>query len=251
MKIGIVSIIGALLVLPALVRPVQAVDVAVEFENLAPHGGVVLSPIWVGFNGQQFTLSATSPSNGLKQLAATGDASLLRQEFRTAAPDGVDGIIAALAGSPNAPNFAPGTTGTGTFTVDPATDRFMTFAGKVYPLSNSLVVGTTPLEVFDAQGNFKGKQIVTILGRDIIHAAAGSTAGTASISDGKSRIRTTGATTLADAGLAGMKFDSVASDCTLPNAAVARITVVPEPATIFLLAGGSLILLRRRKSILR
>jgi len=31
------------------------------------------------------------------------------------------------------------------------------------------------------------------------------------------------------------------------NAVVARITVVPEPATIFLLAGGSLILLRRRR----
>ena len=44
-KMRIVWIMSASLVLPARVEPVQAVEVAVELENLAPHGGVFLSPV--------------------------------------------------------------------------------------------------------------------------------------------------------------------------------------------------------------
>jgi len=262
MKKRIVSIMGASLVLLALVWPVQAVEVAVELENLAPHGGVLLSPVWVGFDGQQFKLSTAPASAGLTLLATTGNASLLRQEFRTAAPDGVDGIISASAGSSNAPNFAPGTQGIGTFALDPTTDRFMNFASKVYPLAGGFIASTTPIEIFDAQGNFKGKQIVTILGSEVMQTGSGSTTTT-------DRSRTSTITAAAvtaqpplivpntneaaaaaalTGSLTGIKFDSVASNVKLPNAVVARITVVPEPATIFLLAGGSLILLRRRKS---
>ena len=231
MKMPILSIVGVWLVLLALAWPVQAAEVAVQVENLAPRGGVYLSPMWVGFDGPQFRLFTTTdtstPSAGLTQLAMQGDASLLEQEFRTAVVDGVQGVIGASRGSLNAPNFAPGAMGKSTFDLDPGTNRFMNFAAKVYPGTSAFIASSSQIEVFDDQGQFKGKQIITVLGSQVLEAPTPSNGG--------------GAT------LPGVTFDPVASDLTLPGAVVARITVVPEPATLFLLAGGSLMLLRRRR----
>jgi len=57
----------------------------------------------------------------------------------------------------------------------------------------------------------------------------------------------TGNSSIISVNLPRVLFDPVASNLEAPNAVVARITIVPEPATVFLLAGGSLILLRRRR----
>ncbi|RPJ37081.1 MAG: hypothetical protein EHM35_07030, partial [Planctomycetaceae bacterium] len=162
------SIISAWLMLLALVWPAQAVEVTVQVENLAPEGGVYLSPMWVGFDGPQFrlftTTNAGTPSPGLTQLATDGDASLLQQEFQNTVQDGVEGLISTGQDSPNAPNFAPGTTGQRTFDLDPGTNRFMNFAAKVYPGATTFIASTSQIDLFDDEGQFNGKQIITILG---------------------------------------------------------------------------------------
>ncbi len=262
MKMPISSVVGVWLVLLTLAWPMQAAEVAVQVENLAPEGGVYLSPMWVGFDGPQFRLFTTvgtgTPSDGLTQLATQGDASLLEQEFKTAVPNGVQGIVNASQGSPNAPNFAPGATGKTTFDLDPGTNRFMDFAAKVYPGTSAFIASSSPIEVFDAQGQFKGKQIITVLGSEVLEAptssAVGSTSTRAAVLSARAAALTiaggnTGSNAAAANGgtLPGVTFDPVASDLTLPGAVVARITIVPEPATLFLLAGGSLMLLRRRR----
>ena len=134
------SIISAWLMLLALVWPAQAVEVTVQVENLAPEGGVYLSPMWVGFDGPQFrlftTTNAGTPSPGLTRLATEGDASLLQQEFQNTVQDGVEGLISTGLDSPNAPNFAPGTTGQRTFDLDPGTNQIHELCRESLPRRN-------------------------------------------------------------------------------------------------------------------
>jgi hypothetical protein len=256
MERRILSIISAWLVLLALVWPAQAVEVGVQVENLAPEGGVYLSPVWVGFDGPQFRLFTTvntgTPSPGLTRLATDGDPLLLQQEFRAAVPTGAEGLISAPEGSEGAPNFAPGTTGQRSFDLDPATNRFLNFASKVYPGTDAYIASRSQVEIFDAEGQFKGKQIITILGSEVLEVTpSGDNQNAATVGTNKSDLMITGGTsgnTTANGRLPGVVFDATASDTTLPNTVVARITIVPEPATVFLLAGGSLILLRKRRN---
>jgi hypothetical protein len=268
MNVRVLSILGIWLTLLAVGSPLQAAEVSVEVENLAPTGGVFLSPMWVGFDDGQFKLSTGTDGIGLELLAQNGDVAVLQKEFRTAAPKGVDGVIDASTVWPTSPFFGPGTAGKRDFTLDPTTDRFMNFASKVYPSTAAFIASQSPIEIFDAQGKFKGKQIITILGSEVQEVAtltSGTTA-TANQSQSATGASTTGTTatrsSLADrlANLVSNEvtlksnnestvahFEAVASNLELPNTAVARITIVPEPATVILLAGGSLMLLRRRQ----
>ncbi len=244
--------LAAWLVLMALVWPAQAVEVTVQVENLAPEGGVYLSPMWVGFDGPQFSLFTTTnagtPSAGLTQLATTGDASLLQQEFQNSVQDGVEGLIGTGLESPNSPNFAPGTSGQRTFDLDPGTNRFMNFAAKVYPGATTFIASTSQIDLFNDEGQFNGKQIITILGTDVMEAStSGTSKTTATTKQSSLTIAGNSGSSVTAANLPGVVFDPVATNLALPGTVVARITVVPEPATIFLLAGGSLILLSRRR----
>jgi len=260
MSMRVLSMLGIWLTLLAVGWPLQAAEVSVEVENLAPTGGVFLSPMWVGFDDGQFKLSTGTGGVGLDLLAQNGDTTVLQKEFRTAATKGVDGVIDASKVWSSSPFFGPGTSGTQTFALDPTTDRFMNFASKVYPFTAAFIASQSPIEIFDAQGKFMGKQIITVLGSEVQEVAP-LTSGTTATSN-KSQSTSTTRPSLADrlASLTGngvtltskdgstvAHFDAVASNLELPNTAVARITIVPEPATVILLAGGSLMLLRRRR----
>jgi len=267
MNVRGLSILAIWLTLLAVGWPLQAAEVSVEVENLAPTGGVFLSPMWVGFDDGQFTLSTETDGIGLALLAQNGDVTVLQKEFRTAAPQGIDGVIEASTVWPSAPFFGPGTSGMQNFTLDPATNRFMNFASKVYPSTAAFIASNTPIEIFDAQGKFTGKQIITILGSEVQEVAtltngtavtadqsqsATGTLTAAEIVDRSSltqtlRLVSNGVTLTGKNTSTVAHFDPVALNLDLPNTAVARITVVPEPATVILLAGGSLVLLRRRR----
>ena len=254
MNVRVLSILGIWLTLLAVGWPLQAAEVSVQVENLAPTGGVYLSPMWVGFDDGQFKLS---DGIGLDLLAQNGDVTVLQKEFRTAAPQGVDGVIDASTVWPSSPFFGPGTSGMQDFELDPATNRFMNFASKVYPAAAAFIASNTPIEIFDAQGKFMGKQIITILGSEVQEVETPTsetgTSATAAIvtgssqADGTITLVSNGVTLTSNNESIVAHFDPVASNYELPNATVARITIVPEPATVILLAGGSLVLLRRRR----
>lgn len=265
MKTRILSMLGVSLTLLVSLQPAGAMQVTVEVENLAPQGGVYLSPVWVGFDGPQFrlftTVDTSAPSAALTRLATQGDASILQQEFRQTVRDGVEGLIGASEGSSGAPNLAPGVTARQSFDLDPQTNRYLTFAAKVYPSTDGYIAGEQAIDLFTADGQFKGKQIITILGSEILRATTKSGGTDESDSDRDTATSTSADTTaktslvmtdtttatVSGSDLSRVSFDPVASDCSLPNAVIARITVVPEPATIFLLAGGSLALLSGRR----
>lgn len=256
------------------VGPLQAVEIVIEIENLAPQGGVYLTPVWVGFHGGQYDLlqlgEPIAPGGGLERLAEDGDPSVLRTEFAAAVANGVDGVIAAPGGFPSGGVFAPGEASQGRFELDPVQNRFMSFAAMVIPSNDAFIASWDPIEIFGPTGDFLGKQIVTVLGIEVLDAGTESntemdanflnqTAPGQGLTTADPVLRHLGfigsvanpsgtPVILGGSNDMGVFFDRVAADFKLENAVIARITIVPEPATALLLLGGCLALLRRRRA---
>ena len=236
----------------AMIGPLQADDreVIVTIENLAPENGVFLTPVWVGFHNGSFNLFDPGglASNALERIAEDGDASVLSAEFAAVA-GGIDEVILAPDGIPDAPVFDPGDSSMAQFILASETNRYMSFASMIIPSNDAFIGNSNPMaiEIFDAVGTFKGKQIITILGSMIWDAGTelNTEMDAAFLNQTDPN---TGETTscpvlphpgflgsAANAGSvpvilgatngAGVFFDPVAADFTLPHTVVARITV--------------------------
>ncbi len=245
----------------AFAVPVQAdhhvVDVVVTVENLAPAGGVYFTPLWVGFHNGGFDLfdRAGLASEAVERLAEDGDASAAQAAFAEAtAQTGVDGLVTAPDGFAGAPIFEPGESSKAEFTVTAADHRYLSYAAMIIPSNDAFIGNHNPwaIELFDAAGYFKGKQVVTILGSMVwdagtelntemdaafINQTAPNT-GEPTVSpilphpgflgsygNPGSHPLILGGTTAA-----GTVVDAAGGDFTLPYAVVARITVEPVHA---------------------
>jgi len=243
----------------AMVGPLQADDreVIVTIENLAPENGVFLTPVWVGFHNGSFNLFDPGglASNALERLAEDGDASVLRAEFAVVAgtAGGIDEVILAPDGIPDAPVFDPGDSSMAQFMLASETNRYMSFASMIIPSNDAFIGNNNPMaiELFDAAGTFKGKQIITILGSMIWDAGTelntemdaaflnqtdSNTGGTTSCPVlphpgflGSATNEGSVPLILGATNGAGVFFDPVATDFTLPHTVVARITVALAP----------------------
>lgn len=152
--------------------PLHAQDqqILVTIESLVPENGVYFSPVWVGFHDGSFDLFdvGSLASEAIERIAEDGNVSVLRADFAaaTAAGGGMDGVITSPAGFVGLPLFDPGESVTAEFTLTPAQHRYMSFASMVVPSNDAFIGNHNPraIELFDAAGTFKGKQIITILG---------------------------------------------------------------------------------------
>ncbi|MHC4074099.1 MAG: spondin domain-containing protein [Planctomycetota bacterium] len=241
--------------------PLQAKDqeIIVRIENLGPEGGVYFTPVWMGFHDGSFDLFDPGglASEALERLAEDGDASALRMEFEAAvggATGGIDEVVTAPAGFAGAPVFDPGDAASMQLTVDSEMNRYMSFVSMIIPSNDAFIGNHNPqgIELFDAAGNFKGKQVTTILGSMVWDAGTelNTEMDAAFINQADPD---TGVTTacpvlphsgylgsyanqgsdpiiLGGTGPADIEFDSSAADFTLPHAVVARITIEPVPA---------------------
>lgn len=256
--------------------PVHAKEVIVQVKNVAPENGVFFAPVWVGFHGGTFDLfDAGKPlpaGSTFEQLVEDGNPETLQVTFLTAAPDGVDGFVAAPQGFPDVPVFEPGEQGSTTFVLDPTLHRYMSFAAMILPSNDAFIANDNPqvIELFDATGKFKGKQVITVLGADVWDAgtelnnekdaafldqsdpgAGVSTAEPVKLHPGFIGSRNDPGLNVTPiilgAHLSGdIYFDRIAADFTQPDAVVAQITIIPEPATVVLLLAGSLALFWKR-----
>jgi hypothetical protein len=170
MYLTFVFVVFSLLVTTA---PLQAEtqEIIVTVENLAPSGGFYFTPVWVGLHNGSFDLfdPAGLASEGLERVAEDGDASALQADFEGAvggAAGGINMLITAPEGFAGAPVFDPGEASMIQLTVDSQVNSYMSFLSMIIPSNDAFIGNHNPMgiELFDAAGKFKGKQIVTILG---------------------------------------------------------------------------------------
>ncbi|MBL7188917.1 MAG: spondin domain-containing protein [Phycisphaerae bacterium] len=236
----------------------QTHEIMVTIENLAPPGGVYFTPVWLGFHNGSYDLFDPGglAAAGLERLAEDGDATALRVEFAAAVGDtgGMDDVVTAPEGFAGAPVFDPGDTASAQYTVDSTMNRYASFVSMIIPSNDAFIGNHNPqhIELFDADGSFKGKQIITILGSmiwdvgtelntEMDAAFINQTAPNAGVTTmcpvlphpgflGSYGNPGSDPIILGGTGPDDILFDLVAADFTLPYTVVARIIIEPVPA---------------------
>lgn len=263
MKYGYWKMLCAVVGLLIAAVPLQAdhhiVDVVVTIENLAPEGGVYFTPVWLGFHDGSFDLFDPGGLAGesLERLAEDGDASALQAEFMVASAEkegGMDTVVTAPEGFAGAPIFDPGDSASVNLTLAGDTNRYMSFVSMVIPSNDAFIGNHDPqaIELFDAAGYFKGKQIITVLGSMVWDAGTelntemdaafiNQTAPNTGVTTASPVLSHPGflgsyanpgsdSIILGGTNAAGTVMDVAGADFKLPYAVVARITIEPAPA---------------------
>ncbi len=259
--------------------PAQAEYVTVQTKNTAPEDGILFAPVWVGFHDGSFDLfdvgQPVLPGGTLERLAEDGNPEPLQAEFAGAVSGGVSGILTAPEGFPDVPVFEPGEWASEAFELDPAANRFMSFGSMIIPSNDAFIANDDPraIELFDAFGNFRGKQTILIFGTMVYDAGTelNNEMNAAFLNQGAPDTGTTtseavrrhpgfiGSFTNPASGQEpvilgahiepGLFIDPIAADFTRPDVVVAEITIIPEPTTVALLLGGALIVLRKQRGM--
>ncbi len=142
-------------------------QVTVTIDNLAPSNSVVFAPLHLGFHSGVFDAfdigQAATPA--IISVAEGGSGSAWLPAFAAADPGATIGTI----GAP----LMPGMSRSMTFTVDPAANRFFSFASMVVP-SNDFFIGNDGAQryqLFDDEGNLQIASI-TQRSRDVWDAGS-------------------------------------------------------------------------------
>jgi len=134
-----------LLAVSAASTNASPVSLKVTVDNMAPEGGVSLTPVWVGFHDGSFDSynGGEASSAALQALAEDGNTDPISTDFASTA-GGVDG---AVLGKDNPPLIKPGMSGNGMFTVDNgASNRYLSYASMVLASSDYFVANGDPLK---------------------------------------------------------------------------------------------------------
>lgn len=150
---------------PAAAMAESIPSVVVTVENGQPSRGIFLTPVWIGIHDGSFDSYdggqvASVPLGGdeIERLAEDGNNAPITATF-----DQVTGgapQFEALAG-PGGP-LAPGDRASVTLNVDPAVDRYFSYASMIIPSNDFFTANGNPLahELFDANGDFVGEDFV-------------------------------------------------------------------------------------------
>jgi len=166
----VLPVLALLIVASSVHADHHNVSVVVKIESLVPENGVYFTPVWVGFHDGSFDLFDLGSLAGeaVENIAEDGNVSMLRADFEAATADtgGVDDVITSPAGFEGLPLFDPGESVMAEFTLTAMQHRYMSFASMVIPSNDAFIANHNPraIELFDAAGSFKGKQIITIPG---------------------------------------------------------------------------------------
>jgi hypothetical protein len=245
---------ASLLFLPSIGA---AALVQVTVTNLATvPGGIHFTPVFAGFHdGSYDTFDPGGMANpGLEALAEDGNNGPLLSNFLATSGRVGANIIGVSGLGPGI--FTPGRVSSMTFNVDPASNRYFSYASMLLPSNDAFLGNANPLarEIFDGSGNFLGADF-TITGAMIWDAGteANDTLGAPfSMIGGMS---TPTAEPIAfHPGLDNFIGSTLGNGQTFTSAftgstSIARIqvTLVPEPGVASLGLLGGLTLLRRRR----
>lgn len=146
------TLVAASLAMPWAAQAAQ-VRVTVTVENLAPANGISFAPLRVGFNQgvfDAFNLGGVA-SAAIISVAEGGSGAAWFPAFHAADPGAVLGTVLPTPAGP----LLPGGTGSGTFVIDTAANRFFSFAAMAVP-SNDFFIGNddpTEYHLFDSAGH--------------------------------------------------------------------------------------------------
>lgn len=147
------------------------IQIRVTATNLAPANSISYAPLRVGFANGTFDAfnegaTATAP---IISVAEGGSGADWFPAFAAAEPQATLGTV---VGSPPGP-LLPGQAAATVFTVDPAINRYFTFASMVVPSNDHFIGNDDPREylLFDAAGNLNLTSI-SVFGREIWDAGS-------------------------------------------------------------------------------
>lgn len=165
-KFGAAALAATALGLTTLAAPAQAelpdparatftYEVTVEVTNLAPVGGTLQTPVWVGVHDGSFDVydrnAPASPE--LERLAEDGTVGPLSGLF-AASGAGEDGTVFG----PDIPPIRPGESGTVTFVVEVerGQNEYFSYASMVIPSNDAFVANGNPTahRIFNRGGQF-------------------------------------------------------------------------------------------------
>ena len=143
-------------------------EVEVTITALVPADGVFLTPVWIGFHDGSFDLydRDAAASAELERLAEDGNTAPLTDLFAAEAASGAQATILG-AGGP----LMAGETVRYLVELDPATQRYFSYASMIIPSNDAFIANGNPLahRVFDPNGNLTSFT-ATIYGRDVLDA---------------------------------------------------------------------------------
>lgn len=141
-----------------------AAQLRVTIENLAPANSISFTPLHVGFGNGSFDPfdAGAAASAALIPLAELGDGTQWQGAFAAADMNASRGTIA----DPSVGILLPGASTRGVFMVDPAINRYFTFAAMVLPSNDSFIGNDSPTQyqLFDAAGKLAITSIVQAAG---------------------------------------------------------------------------------------
>lgn len=148
----------------------QAVDVKVTIHNLSPADGVALSPVFLAAHDGTFDMFNTgaAASAAVENVAELGDGTGLLAAVGAAQPSAVATTAIATMGGFGPGIYAPGASGSVMLSLDPAMNRYLSFASMVVPSNDAFVGNDSPtsIQLFDAGGNFVATDFM-LTGSDI------------------------------------------------------------------------------------
>lgn len=236
----------------------NAAEVKIIIENLAPANGTYITPAWVGLHDGSFDIydSGTAATPQLERLAEDGNTGPISQLFMDSGVGTAQATLNAIG------PIGPGSSVEHTFDIDPTGELYFSYASMVIPSNDAFIANGNPLahQIFDADGNFVGANFF-VVGTDVLDAGtevndelAANTAffGQSSPDTGVTENGNVGA----HPGFLPVGSGGILDSTEFANAnflqdgyPIAQIRVVPEPATLGLLAiGAAAGFVRRRRS---
>lgn len=255
------SVVAVALLAIATVN-VRAAEITVTVENLAPELGTFLTPVWVGFHDGSFDFfdNGSAASMSLERIAEDGDASFLNGTFAGSGGTSMQGMV---FGPGDPPVLGPGNSGSMMFTLDEfaAESRYFSFASMVIPSNDAFIGNDDPMahRIFEDDGTFIGGEFI-VMGSQVFDARTEvNTELPMDTAFFGQKIPNTGpdenGVVHAHGGFnppgSGGILDSddfANADFTVQGYEVARITIVPEPASLALLMIGGVLVARRRRT---
>ena len=158
--------IGAAVAAILLASPARAAEIKITVTNDQPAGGFALAPVWFGIQDGTFTTftPGQTASSQIATLAQFGNTAPLSQLFESQNV----GVDTTLKSGGSLVQFLPGQSNSTVLNIsNPSVDQFLSYAGMVVPSNDFFMGNATPLQIFNADGSFKGPMTINVNGSGI------------------------------------------------------------------------------------